>query len=186
MPAVMITHPRRTLSACPRSLSAFELEDRIPDLIGLLADSVSRGASLGFIPPLTYRDAETYWRSLAPELQAGSRLLLGTFVEGQLVGSAQLAFPAWPNARHRVEIQKVFVAAEVRGRGIGRSLMTALHEAARQRGRCLIVLGTRRGGPAERFYRQLGYREAGVIPGYTTDAVGERHDHLSMYRQLSM
>jgi len=36
------------------------------------------------------------------------------------------------------------------------------------------------------FYRQLGYREAGVIPGYTTDAAGDRRDHVSMYRQLSI
>ena len=182
----MITPPRRRLPARPRSLSALELEHFIPDLTGLLTDAVSSGASLGFIPPLTYRDAETYWRSLVPELRAGSRLLLATFLEGQLVGSAQLAFPLWSNARHRVEIQKVFVASEIRGRGLGRALMTALHDAARQRGRDLIVLGTRRGDPAERFYRQLGYREAGVIPGYTTDAGGERRDHVSMYRQLSI
>ena len=180
----MLIAPPHRLRNSPRSLSALELENLVPELTGLLADSVSRGASLGFIAPLTYRDGEAYWRSLMPELQAGSRLLLAAFVEGQLLGSAQLAFPTWPNAQHRVEIQKLFVAAEVRGRGIGRSLMTALHAAARQRGRSLVVLGTRHGDPAERFYKQLGYREGGVIPGFTTDAAGARHDHVSMYRQL--
>jgi len=177
---------RRRLSINSRSVSPLELDYLVPDLTGLLADSVSRGASLGFMAPLAYRESQTYWRSLVPELQAGSRLLLAAFVQGQLLGSGQLAFPAWPNARHRVEIQKLFVAAEVRGRGIGRSLMTALHDAARQRGRSLVVLGTRRGEPAEKFYKRLGYLEAGVIPGYTTGPSGERHDNITLYRQLPM
>lgn len=173
------------MSTSLRSVSPFELENLVPELTGLLADSVSRGASLGFMAPLAYREGQTYWRSLVPELQAGSRLLLAAFIESQLLGSGQLAFPAWPNARHRVEIQKLFVAAEARGRGIGRSLITALHDAARQRGRSLVVLGTRRGEPAEKFYKQLGYLEAGVIPGYAIGPAGERHDNVTLYRQLS-
>ena len=180
----MIGAPQRRLATRHRWVSPLELEALMPELTGLLADSVSRGASLGFIPPLGYRESQDYWRSLMPELQAGSRLLLAAFAEGQLLGSAQLLLPTWPNARHRAEIQKVFVDAKVHGRGIGRSLMTALHDAARRHGRSLVVLGARRGEPAEKFYRRLGYLEAGVIPGYTTGPSGQRHDNVTLYRQL--
>jgi hypothetical protein len=35
------------------------------------------------------------------------------------------------------------------------------------------------------FYARLGYREVGVVPGYTVDAAGARHDTVIMYRELS-
>jgi ribosomal protein S18 acetylase RimI-like enzyme len=47
------------------------------------------------------------------------------------------------------------------------------------------VLNARRGDPAETFYRRLGYREAGVIPGYMIGASGEACDNVAMYRTLA-
>jgi acetyltransferase len=91
-----------------------------------------------------------------------------------------------PNARHRAELQKLFVATALRGSGVGRSLMAALHETARQHGRSLLFLNTRRGDPAEGFYKGLGYREVGVLPGWTIGPVGERYDHVTLYKELSL
>ena len=47
------------------------------------------------------------------------------------------------------------------------------------------MLGTQQGGAPVRFYKRHGYREAGVIPGYMSDADGVRHAHLLMYRELA-
>jgi acetyltransferase len=174
-----------SLSTSVRSVSPVEFENLVPVLTELLADAVNHGAALGFIPPLARHEGNTYWLSLRAELRAGSRLLLAAYARGRLVGSGQLAFPSWPNAQHRAEIQKLIVDSAMRGQGVGKSLMAALHDAAHQRGRSLVVLGTRRGEPPEQFYKQLGYREAGVIPGYSMGPAGERYDSLSMYRQLS-
>jgi hypothetical protein len=30
----------------------------------------------------------------------------------------------------------------------------------------------------------LGYRDAGVIPGYSIGMAGERYDHIRLYREL--
>ena len=57
---------------------------------------------------------------------------------------------------------------------------------ARQRGRSLLLLHTRHGEPPERFCKGLGYREAGVIPGYITGPAGERHDHALLYLELAL
>lgn len=173
-----------SLSTSIRSVSPVEFGNLIQALTDLLADSVNHGASLGFIPPLARHEGRNYWLSLRGELRAGSRLLLAAYTQGRLVGSGQLTLPSWPAAQHRAEIQKLVVDSAVRGQGVGKALMAALHDAAHQRGRSLIVLGTRRGEPPEQFYRQLGYREAGVIPGYSLGPAGERYDSLSMYRQL--
>lgn len=165
-------------------LSPVELDTLLPDLVDLLRDTVNGGVPLGFLPPLSRDQARDYWVSLRPELLSRSRVLLAAFCDDTLVGTGQLAFATPPNARHRAELQKLFVNTRLRGQGVGRALMEALHQAARERGRTLILLNTRRGLGAEDFYRGLGYQEAGVIPGYTVDRAGTRYDTVLFYQEL--
>ena len=167
-----------------RRISATELELQLSAFSSLLSESVHAGASLGFLPPLSRTEAATYWLSLRPELRAGSRILLAAFDEGALVGSGQLALPSSPNAHHRAEVQKLMVTPTLKGRGVGGSLLAALHAGARERGRSLILLNTRRGEPPESFYKALGYRVAGVIPGYSMGPAGQRVDSVTLYREL--
>jgi acetyltransferase len=167
-----------------RLVASTELEHLLPALVELLRESVNGGASLGFLPPLTHHEARRYWLALGTELRGGSRLLFAACVADRLAGSAQLALPSWPTARHRAELNKVMVAAALRGHGIGRTLLQVIHDCAWQRGRSLLLLNARRGDPAERFYKRLGYREAGVIPGYMVGAAGEAYDNVAMYRAL--
>src|SRR4030095_10430667 len=79
------------------------------------------------------------------------------------------------------ELQKLCVDGTWRGQGVGRRLVSALHAAARQRGRSLVLLNTRRGGPAEQFYKGLGYKAVGVVPGYYVGPAGERIEHIAAY-----
>jgi acetyltransferase len=169
-----------------RVVASTELEDLLPALVELLCESVNGGASLGFLPPLTHHEARRYWLSLGPELRGSSRLLFAAYVADRLAGSAQLALPSWPTARHRAELNKVMVATALRGHGIGRTLLHAIEDRAWQRGRSLLLLNTRRGYPAETFYKRLGYQEAGVIPGYMIGAAGEAYDNVAMYRRLGV
>jgi GNAT superfamily N-acetyltransferase len=181
------TSPRVEPSAMQttiRRISSTDLELQLSAFASLLSESVHSGASLGFLPPLARTEAATYWLSLRPELRAGSRVLLAAYVDGALVGSGQLALPAWPNARHRAEVQKLLVAPTLKGRGVGGSLLAALHAGARERGRSLILLNTRRGEPPESFYKALGYRVAGVIPGYSIGPAGQRVDSVTLYHEL--
>ena len=154
-------------------IASMQVDDLLPALAELLAEAVNGGASLGFLPPARPSESRSYWLSLRGELRAGSRLLFGAWVSDRLVGTGQLALPRWPNGRHRAEVNKVIVASALQGRGVGRALLHGVHEAARQHGRSLLPLNTRRGDRAERFYRGLGYQEAGVIPGYSLGPDGE-------------
>jgi acetyltransferase len=186
MPVATAHVKRSGLSLQIRLVSPTELESLLPALVELLRDTVNGGMSMSFLPPLTHDEARDYWLSLRPELQAGSRLLLAAYTEDGIVGSGQLSLSPWPNSRHRAELQKLFVATALRGRGVGKSLMAALHDAARRHGRSLLLLNTRRGEPSEAFYKGLGYGEVGVIPGWTVGSAGERYDHVTLYQELSL
>jgi len=167
------------------ALSADELEVELPAFVHLLEDAVDHGASLGFFAPLDLDAVRAYWLSLRAELRGGTRLLLAARAAGgRIVGTGQLALPPLPSSRHRAELQKLIVDSRVRCAGIGRRLMDALHDAALARDRPLIVLGTRGGGRPEAFYRRLGYRVAGAIPGYTRDGLGGRYVHTTLYLDL--
>ena len=167
-----------------RTVSADELPLLVPTLVQLLVETVDGGASLGFLAPVSPNEAGDYWLSLCPELRANKRLLVGAFTDDGIVGSVQLALPSFPNARHRAELQKLFVSKSLRGQGLGAALVAALHDCARQRGRSLVLLNARR-GVAERFYKPLGYQEIGVIPGYSLGSNGERIDTVSLYQELA-
>jgi ribosomal protein S18 acetylase RimI-like enzyme len=174
------------MSLTIRPISPTELDTIIPELVELLRDTVNGGAALGFMAPLSREEAREYWHSIRPALQSGSRLLLAAYSDDGIVGSVQMNFPPCPNARHRAEIQKLFVAPALRGQGVGRALMIAIHDGARERGRSLLLLNTRHRGPAEGFYKDLGYREIGVIPGYAAEPTGERYADVALYQELSL
>jgi GNAT superfamily N-acetyltransferase len=167
-------------------LSPRELEAALPTFVELLQESVDGGGALGFHAPLAAADAQDYWLALRADLASGSRVLLAASENGRIVGSGQLALAPWRNARHRATIEKVFVSAALRGRGIAKALIIALQDAARLRGRSLLLINARRAAPAEQLYKTMGYREFGVIPGYAMGPGGERWDSVCMYRELSL
>ena len=89
-----------------------------------------------------------------------------------------------PNQPHRGDVRKLLVAPAMRRRGVARALMRAAEEAARLAGRTLLVLDTRVDGGADRLYRELGWTEAGTIPGYALDAQGGAHGTIFFYKAL--
>lgn len=155
-----------------------------PGLVGLLADAVAAGASVGFFDPLSDSEAAAYWDDVLADVDAGRRVLLVATDGGRVIGSVQLALPDKPNAGHRAEVQKLLVHTGVRRRGLGTALMRAAEEAAVGLGRHLLVLDTRAGDPAGRLYERLGYVRAGVIPGYARAPGGQLHAAAFYYRDL--
>ncbi len=156
-----------------------------PALIALLRDAVGSGASLGFLPPLARTTAEAYWRTVAADVEEGSRVLLAArAADGAVVGSAQLELAMRENGRHRAEVAKVMVLGAARRQGLGRALMQACEEHARRLGRTTLVLDTRAGDPSERLYASVGWQRVGEIPRYAQSAGGALHATAFYYKLL--
>jgi len=167
-----------------RRLNAKEALSLSPGLAALLQDAVASGASVGFLPPLSFEDAEAYWREVIAALHGPDRILLIAVIGGAIVGTVQLDMATRPNGRHRAEVAKLMVHTEYRRRGIAQALMHAIEEEARHAGRSTVVLDTREGDPSVRLYERVGYLKAGTIPEYARSADGTLHSTVFMYKLL--
>lgn len=167
-----------------QQLTLDQARSAINGLVALLQDTVEGGASVGFLPPLSAKDAAAYWEQTISDLPGGSRVLLVARIDQEIAGAVQLEFAMRANGLHRAEVQKLMVHRRFRQQGIGRALMAAIEEVARRSDRTLLVLDTRRGDTAEGMYLKLGYVRAGVIPHYALSASGSLDDTVIMYRQL--
>ena len=165
-------------------LTADQATAELDDLVELLQDSVASGASVGFLPPLAAGAARQYWQDVLADLDRSARVLIVARDGGHVVGAAQLELALKPNGNHRAEVQKLMVHTQARGQGIGRRLLAAVEDAARQAGRTLLVLDTRQGDLAEGLYARHGYIRAGAIPSYARSADGTLHTTVFFYRLL--
>lgn len=165
-------------------LSAEKARALLPSLVMLLQDSVHSGSSVGFLPPLNQDVAESYWLETFDEVAQGRRILLVAHEDDEVAGSVQLALATKQNGLHRAEVQKLIVDTRFRGRGIARTLMSAIEVAAREAGRTLLVLDTEQGSVAERLYPKCGYTRAGIIPQYALNASGSLINTVVFYKLL--
>lgn len=171
-----------TISAFP----AEEVAGHVRELGELLHACVHAGASIGFVLPYTRADSEAFWTGrVLPGVRSGRLLLLVARHGGGIAGSVQLDCDTPMNQPHRAEIRKLLVHPGFRRRGIARALMVELERRAGGLERSLLTLDTRTGDAAEPLYASLGYRTAGMIPGYCLDPAEGRLDSTTiMYKAL--
>ena len=128
---------------------------------------------------------EQAYRSVVQNLNENDRVLIVAERAGEIVGMAQLARSSADNARHRAEVQRVAVAADVRGAGVGKLLMQAVEDQARGRGLTLLWLTTHAETDACAFYEAVGYTQLGVMPRYSTRPDGRLAPAAFYYRELA-
>lgn len=123
-------------------------------------------------------------RSHRDAIAAPNRTVLVADRNGEVVGMAHMVRSSAANAPHRAEVQRVAVAARVRGTGVGRLLMTAVEEVAQEQGLSLLWLTTHEGSEACAFYEALGYTKLGVMPGYSFRPDGTVSPGAFYFREL--
>jgi RimJ/RimL family protein N-acetyltransferase len=103
----------------------------------------------------------------ATRLGGSDTWVVGVFAEGRLRGMAGLAREARRKTRHKAGVWGVYLAPELRGRGIGRQLLNALIAHARTlSGVERLTLAVTVGQPAA----QSLYRTVGFVPWGTERA----------------
>jgi len=141
--------------------------------------------ALGALASMGRSVLERSYRDVVAGLDERERLLLVGEEEGEVVGMAQVVFSGATNADHRAEVQRVGVATEVRGRGIGQDLMSAVEEAAREHGVTLLWLTTHADSDACAFYEAIGYTRMGTMPNYSRRPDGTLWPGAFYFKELS-
>ena len=164
-----------------RQLEPDEARARTAELAALLREAVDAGMALGQLAPV---DTEQVFAEMIEALEPGERMLFGAFVDGELVGTAQLERARPANSRHRAEVMRVVVRGDAQRQGVGRELMRAVEAAAAAEGIALLWLTTHDRTPACSFYEALGYERLGVMPDYSRRPGGELWPSAFYYRLL--
>jgi GNAT superfamily N-acetyltransferase len=167
-----------------RRLTPNEPHERLDALAAVLADCVAGGASVGYMAPFSHEEAREVFEVYARDAEEGRRIILGAFLDGNLVGTAQLVLAVPPNQPHRAEVARVLVHRSARRRGIANRLMEQLEQEARAEGRTLLVLDAVTGGDAARLYERLGWNTVGVIPDYALYPDGRPCDTTVFWKTL--
>ncbi len=175
--------PGNTLAIEKLTLPVSEADLRA--LAELLVDAVESGSAVSFVLPLTVEQAQDWWQKTISTSHSAAVFLVVRDSKG-IVGTVQL-HPAWaPNQPHRAEVVKLLVHRRAQRAGLGTRLMQAIEDAGQQAGFRLLTLDAKRGGAAERLYRQLGWIHAGTIPRFAVDPDGTTpHDAVIFYKELN-
>ncbi|MCU7368615.1 GNAT family N-acetyltransferase [Pantoea stewartii] len=167
------------------SLSAGAAHQALSELVEVLQACVADGASVGFIDPDDRAAIHQFWQRQLAGLEQGQSELLVARQHGTVVATVMLNASAMPNGRHRAEISKLLVHPRARRQGIARQLMQQAEQRARQQGKRLLVLDTRRGDVASELYLALNWQVAGFIPLYAESIHGEMDATTLMFKLLT-
>jgi GNAT superfamily N-acetyltransferase len=155
-----------------------------PELLAVWTAVTNAGGAVGFVPPVTEDDVAPLLDDVVRRVREGRALLALLAVDGRTAGFAVLVRAAGPLRRHWATVLRVQVHPTLQGRGLGRVLMEGVHDLARAEGLEFLHLGARNGTGVDAFYRRLGYREVGRLPGAIRVAPGDDRDEILLVRPL--
>ncbi|WP_019871031.1 GNAT family N-acetyltransferase [Salinispora oceanensis] len=163
--------------------------DLTPDLraeiIALWVDVTNAGGAVGFVAPVTAAEVRTIADpTLAAIADGPDRLLLG-YADDRLVAMAIFTDNRFHLKTHYRVLTRVMVHPDCQGEGYGLELMRAAERIGRRWGLAALQITVRDGLGLDRFYRHLGYREVGRLPGALRVAAGDDRDELHMWLDLS-
>ena len=139
----------------------------------ILAELVSGGAALGWVDPPSKHEIRALLRRVSAAERAGDGALRLAYSGDRLVGLGYWLRYERPTHRPNADLEKLAIAPDAQGMGVGRLLTAALVDGAREAGIEVLTLDARGDNEnALHLYRTLGFREYGRLPGFV--AVGER------------
>jgi GNAT superfamily N-acetyltransferase len=154
------------------------------ELLTCWTDVTNAGGAVGFVPPVTEDDVAPVLDRLLEGIRSGRDVLALLTVDGATAGFATLVGSSSPLRRHWATVLRVQVHPSRQGQGLGRVLMSGVHDIARSRGLEFVHLGARGGTGVDAFYRGLGYTEVGRVPGAIRVAPGDEREEILLVHRL--
>jgi GNAT superfamily N-acetyltransferase len=158
-----------------------ELRER---LLACWTDVSNAGGAVGFVPPVTVEEVAPALDALLGRVAQGRERVIVLRVDDEVAGWAVLSLSVSPLRRHWATVLRVQVHPDRQGQGLGRVLMTGVHDAARGLGLEMLHLTVRGGYGLEGFYAGLGYREFGRMPGAIRIAPGDDREEVHLFVRL--
>ena len=159
-------------------------DDTLAQAHRVITAVVELGGAVGWLAPPPPAETRRWLTDFHRHVQLDRAGLALVEVDGRVEAlGGWRANAAGPQA-HVAELVKVMVHPDARGLGLGRVLVQALIDAARESGAETAVLGVRGNNHgAQALYESLGFTVWGVLPDGI--AVGtQRFDDVRMHRQL--
>jgi ribosomal protein S18 acetylase RimI-like enzyme len=113
----------------------------------------------------------------------GSSAVFGAFRDGELLGIAGFAFHEGVKEAHKGRLWGMYVRPEARKAGVGRQLVEAVIDFARQNVEILQLSVVSDNEPARRLYARLGFVEYGLEKGSLKQG-GTYYDEILMALDL--
>ncbi|QWF83040.1 GNAT family N-acetyltransferase [Amycolatopsis sp. CA-230715] len=151
-----------------------ELDDAlVAELHRILVDLVRDGAPLGWLEPPSFEEIAALLGDVVAAAGKGDAGLVVARADGELAGLGYWRRYTRPTNRPHADLERVAVAGNAQGKGVGRALTTALVADARAAGVEILTLDARGDNEtALGLYRSIGFTEYGRLPDFV--AVGTR------------
>ncbi|MET8277378.1 GNAT family N-acetyltransferase [Micromonospora sp. NPDC005174] len=163
-----------------------ELTPRLrAEIVALWVDASNAGGAVGFVPPVTAADVRTIADPTFAGIADGpDRLLIG-YDGDRLAAVLVFADNRFPLKAHWCVLKRVMVHPDVQGAGYGSALMREAARLGRTMGHEALHVTVRDGLGLDGFYRRLGYREIGRLPGALRVAPDDDRDEILMWLDLT-
>ena len=132
----------------------------LPGLLEIYNEVIATSTAVYSYTPVTLDDRLQWWQA---RVARRFPVLVAVDSSGVLGFSTFGDFRAWPGYRHTVE-HSVHVRADMRGRGVGSTLVTELFPRAEELGMHVMIAGVDAANlPSIRFHERLGFVQAGRL-----------------------
>ncbi|MBF9133390.1 GNAT family N-acetyltransferase [Plantactinospora sp. S1510] len=154
------------------------------EIVSLWTAVTNAGGAVGFVGPVGEEDVRPLASASLREASDGPDHLLVGYRDDDLVALLFLTDNRFHLKAHWCVLKRVMVHPDRQGHGYGQALLREAEKLARQAGWEALHLTVRDGRGVEEFYRRLGYREVGRLPGALRVGPGDDRDEIHMWLPL--
>jgi ribosomal protein S18 acetylase RimI-like enzyme len=150
----------------------------------VLHDVVADGGAVGYLTPPSRTETDAWLDDVLAAVRAGDGALVLALVNGTVEAMGTWLREKPQVFRHSAVIGKVMAHPGARGLGLGRRVVTALIDNARQADLELLTLGVRGNNHGTiQLYEELGFTEWGRLPN-RIEVGDDRFDDVQMMLSL--
>lgn len=150
----------------------------------VLTDVTELGGAIGYLSPPAETETDAWLDDVLLAVRSSNAAFAVALVDGRVEATGLWRRRPGKVFAHSADVEKVMAHPHARGLGLGRLIVSALIESARDAGIETLALGVRGNNHgAIELYEQLGFREWGRQPN-VIEVGNERYDDVRMSVEL--